>query len=42
MLVYSIGRPSLPYLKRAFKYDRNRSVRKQAWYLYKRIRKRRR
>jgi hypothetical protein len=42
MLVYSIGRPSLPYLKRAFKSDRNRSVRKQAWWLYKRIRKRRR
>ena len=41
-LVYSIGRPSLPYLKRAVKYDRNRSVRKKAWWLYKRIRRRRR
>ncbi len=42
MLIYSIGRPSLPYLKRAFNSDRNRSVRKQAWWLYKRIRRRRR
>jgi hypothetical protein len=42
MLVYTIGRPSLPYLKRAFKSDKNRSVRKKAWWLYKRIRRRRR
>jgi hypothetical protein len=42
MLVYAIGRPSLPYLKRAFKSDKNRSVRKKAWWLYKRIKRRRR
>jgi eukaryotic-like serine/threonine-protein kinase len=42
MLVYSIGRPSLPYLKRAFKSDKNRTVRKKAWWLYKRIKRRRR
>jgi hypothetical protein len=41
MFIYTIGKAALPYLRRAAKSDRNPSVRRQAAWLAKRIKRRR-